>query len=72
MEATLLRFLLLLYAGVVFIIAISYLYYRRVTVGEYLFWGVVALLLPVIGPFFVIAARPGPRRRARRQSFSHK
>jgi hypothetical protein len=69
MEASFLRFLLLFYSGVVFAVALSYLYYRRVTVLEYFLWATLALVVPVLGPFFVIAARPGPRRPIRRRSF---
>jgi len=68
MESTILRFLLAAYIAVSFAIAIFYLHHRRVTVGEYVFWGIVALVLPVLGPFFVIAARPGPRKQPVRAS----
>jgi len=64
--AFLLRFLLAAYSAIAFIICLFYLRYRRVTLGEYAFWGIVAFILPVLGPFLVIAARPGPRKRLRR------
>lgn len=67
MEATVLRFLLAAYLVVAFAAAIFYLRYRRATLGEYIFWGIVALILPVLGPFFVIAARPGPRKHIRKR-----
>jgi hypothetical protein len=63
MEATILRFLLAGYSIAAFIITIFYLRYRRLALGEFAFWGCLALALPVVGPFFVIAARPGPRKR---------
>jgi len=66
----LLRFLLSGYCLVSFVIALSYLHYRRVSPFEYAAWGLLALLLPVFGPFFVIAARPGPRRRLARRGTS--
>lgn len=66
MEATLLRFLLAIYIVTAFTVAIFYLRYRRVTIGETIFWGILALILPVLGPFFVIAARPGPRKHTRK------
>lgn len=67
MEATtFLRFLLVTYFAVAFVAAIFYLRYRRAILLEYLLWGTVALVLPVLGPFLVIAARPGPRKRFRR------
>ena len=49
-------------------LAISYLIYRRCTPIEITLWGALALCIPVLGPFFVIAARPGPRKR----SLSHR
>ena len=67
MEATtFLRFLLVIYFVAAFVAAIFYLRYRRAILLEYLLWGTVALVLPVLGPFLVIAARPGPRKRYRR------
>jgi 4-amino-4-deoxy-L-arabinose transferase-like glycosyltransferase len=65
MEATFLRYLLATYLAAAFVAAIFYLRHRRVTLLEFLVWGAVALALPVLGPFFVIAARPGPRKRQR-------
>jgi len=62
MEASILRFLLVTYLAAAFAAAIFYLRHRRVTPVEYLLWGTLALVLPVLGPFFVIAARPGPRK----------
>jgi hypothetical protein len=66
MEATFLRFLLAFYALVTFGVTLFYLRYRRLKPGEFVFWGLLAFALPVFGPFFVIAARPGPRKRLRR------
>lgn len=66
MEAFILRFLLATYTLVALVISLFYLHYRRVNWGEYAFWGIVAFLLPILGPFFVIAARPGPRKRQQR------
>ena len=66
MEQTFLRLVLGLYGLASFAISLAYLRYRRVTVSEYAFWGTLALAIPVLGPFLVIAARPGPRKRVRR------
>ncbi|MGC1376467.1 MAG: hypothetical protein WA821_09595 [Anaerolineales bacterium] len=68
MEATLLRLLLIVYLAAACALAGFYLHYRRVTPFEYLLWGTLALALPVLGPFFIIAARPGPRKRIRRKT----
>ena len=41
------------------LLAVLFLRCRRLTIFEYLGWGLLALLLPIIGPYIVIAARPG-------------
>lgn len=66
MVAEILRILLSAYLGLSLAIAILYLARRRLTIGEWLFWGTIAITVPVFGPFFVISARPGPRQRSRR------
>lgn len=55
--------LLAVYMLLTLLAALFYLSYRQVTLGEFVFWGCFALFVPVFGPFFVIAARPGPRKR---------
>jgi hypothetical protein len=59
------RVLLVLYAVGAFTLTMAYLRYRRCSPIEYVLWGTLALIIPILGPFFVIAARPGPRKRAR-------
>ena len=66
MEYIIFRAVLAVYGVAAFALAISYLRYRRCTPLEYIFWGVLAFLFPILGPFFVIAARPGPKKRFRR------
>ena len=45
------------------LLAMFYLSRRALGWTEYLAWGLFAVLLPVLGPFLVIALRPGiPRR----------
>jgi hypothetical protein len=61
MNAETLRTLLLAYIVLSVAIAFVYMARRRLTFGEWVFWGLIAILLPVFGPFFVISARPGPR-----------
>jgi len=63
MVSQILLSLLALYMLLTLLAAFFYLYYRQVTLGEFVFWGCFALFIPIFGPFFVIAARPGPRRR---------
>ncbi len=44
------------------LLAAFYLRGRRLSFIGYLAWGLVALLIPAIGPFIVILAHPGVRR----------
>jgi len=66
MAPLILRILLAVYLLAALVLAISYLRYRRCSPVELALWGALAVCLPVLGPFFVIAARPGPKKRARR------
>jgi hypothetical protein len=66
MVVLILRTLLVVYVLAAFVLAICYLRYRRCSPVEFALWGGLAFFLPVIGPFFVIAARPGPKKRSRR------
>jgi hypothetical protein len=66
MAYLILRYMLIFYVLAEFVIAIFYLRYRRCSRVEFALWGGLAFFLPVFGPFFVIAARPGPKKRARR------
>jgi hypothetical protein len=43
-------------------LALMYLRRRRMTSRAHALWGIFALLVPVLGPFLVIAAQPGGRR----------
>jgi hypothetical protein len=40
-------------------LAVFYLRRRQLSWAAYCFWGLVALVLPVLGPFLVIVSRPG-------------
>ena len=55
--------LLVIFFVVIFLMSILYLQHRKMSAWAYAFWGAFALLLPAFGPFFVIAYRPGERRR---------
>jgi hypothetical protein len=46
------------------ILAILSLRQRKMPVGAYLGWGLIAVLLPLVGPFIVLLARPGGNRQA--------
>jgi hypothetical protein len=55
---------LLIVDGVgMFFLAVLYLARRRMSWHQYLGWGLVAVIFPLLGPFLVIASRPGERRR---------
>jgi hypothetical protein len=41
------------------LLAVFYLRKRQLSWFEYLFWGLLALIIPVLGPFVVIASKPG-------------
>jgi hypothetical protein len=40
-------------------LAVFYLRRRQLSWAAYCFWGLVAIILPVLGPFLVIVSRPG-------------
>lgn len=66
MIQTILLVLLAIYTVLAVVLALFYMRHRRLTRTEFALWGMLALLVPVFGPFFVIAARPGPRKRTSR------
>jgi hypothetical protein len=47
------------------LLAAMYLSQRRMPFLAYLGWGLLAVLLPVVGPFYVILRRPGRRLHSR-------
>jgi len=59
---TILRFILC--SGLLGMLLLSafYLRGRRLTFGEYIGWGLLAVLLPLLGPFLAIFSRPGQSR----------
>ena len=58
-----LRVMLVVCVVGMFALALLYLAQRRLAWHQYLGWGLVALIFPVLGPFLVIANRPGVRRK---------
>lgn len=40
-------------------VAVLYLRQRKLSTLAYFMWGLLALMLPVLGPYLVIIARPG-------------
>jgi len=41
------------------VLAALYLRNRELTIAEYIGWGLLIVLLPLLGPFLVILSRPG-------------
>jgi hypothetical protein len=58
-SADTIRTILLVDIIVMSLLAVAYLRQRRMSWMAYCGWGLLALLVPVIGPFMVIAKRPG-------------
>jgi hypothetical protein len=63
LSTDLLRYLLLGCILGMACLAAFYLRRRELTPHEYLGWGLLALLLPLIGPFLVILSHPGTLRK---------
>jgi hypothetical protein len=58
------RLFLLLGVFAMAALAMFYLRRRNLDFISYLAWGLLAVLLPILGPFLVITLRPGSSRRA--------
>ena len=63
-SADVIRFLLIAVIAVLFILAMLSLRRRKVGLLEFCCLGLLALLVPLLGPFLVIALRPGRPRAA--------
>jgi hypothetical protein len=57
--AVILRILLLVDIFTLALVAAFFLRSRRLSWGQYLLWGLLAVCLPILGPFLVILRRPG-------------
>jgi hypothetical protein len=62
MTAETLRLLLLLFLFAMYVLALLYLRRRPLTWSQFAVWGLFALLVPLLGPFLVILAKPGQTR----------
>ena len=62
MTAQILRVLLFVYLILIYAVSLLFLSRRKMSPTAYVLWGILALLLPAIGPFFLIAYRPGERK----------
>jgi hypothetical protein len=61
-DANVMRFLLFFTLIGMAAWGLAYLYRRQLTFWGYLFCAAVIIFLPLFGPFWVIALRPGKRR----------
>jgi hypothetical protein len=59
MNAATLRLLLAVTLITMYLLAMFFLRRRRLGLGAYLAWGLLALSIPALGPFLVILTRPG-------------
>ncbi len=59
MTAEILRVMLAVCLLAMYIMAMLYLRRRRLSMGQLLAWGILALLLPALGPFLVLLFQPG-------------
>lgn len=53
------RALLVIGALCMAVLAVLYLRRRKLTITEYIGWGLLIVLLPLLGPFLVIFYQPG-------------
>jgi hypothetical protein len=61
MDANLMRLLLTLCFLSMTVLAAFFLRRRNLSLLEYALWGLIAILLPAVGPFLVIWMRPGQK-----------
>ncbi len=57
--AVVVKAILLLSVLAMAFLAFSYLRRRQLSWAAYCFWGLLAIVVPVLGPFLVIVSRPG-------------
>jgi hypothetical protein len=65
MTAETLRLLLTVFLVAMYVLVMLYLRGRRLTLGQLAAWGLLALLVPALGPFLIILFRPGSSGRIR-------
>jgi energy-converting hydrogenase Eha subunit H len=70
LPADVMRFLLVLSALGMSLLAIFYMRRRELKLEAYIGWGLLAVLVPFLGPFLVILYRPGRPARSTRPSTS--
>ena len=65
--AVVLQVLLLMDVVGMYALAVFYLASRRMSWRQYMGWGLVAVIFPLLGSFLVIASKPGKRRKKHAQ-----
>jgi hypothetical protein len=65
MNADLIRVFLLVDIVAMALLAFFYLRQRKLSTSEYIRFGLLALFVPLLGPFLVIIFRPGEPRKGR-------
>ena len=61
LSAEAMRVLLVICVVSMALLAVFYLSRRRLSLLGYIGWGLLAVLLPLAGPFIVLLARPGKK-----------
>jgi hypothetical protein len=62
MDARGLHLLLVLFLLAMTLLSVAYLHRRQMSFSSFALWGLLAVLLPALGPFLVIVLRPGTSR----------
>ena len=65
MTAEILRVVLAVCLIAMYVLAMLYLRRRKLSLGQFIAWGLFALFVPALGPFLLLLTRPGeaaPRR----------
>jgi len=65
MTAEILRVMLAVCVIAMYVLAMLYLRRRKLTLGQFIAWGLLALFIPVLGPFLILLYRPGESARSR-------
>lgn len=65
MTAEILRVVLSVCLFAMYVLAMLYLRRRRLSLGQFIAWGLFALFVPALGPFLLLLTRPGEPSRAR-------
>ena len=63
LSAEIMRLLLLMCVLGMTFLAVFYLRRRELSLSEYIGWGLLVVLLPLLGPFLTILYQPGKRPR---------